>query len=200
MTVSYRDGPRRRILVLDEVNLSLHTGLTAVVGPSGSGKSTLLRVLGGVQRPDSGKIHHSPDDVAMTFQDARLVPFLSVQENVALAVELAGRSPHAFLSSPLLDRLGVAHLKERLPGTLSGGEQQRVAVARAAATDPQLLLVDEPTASLDEESAEVVISTLRAVADDGARVLVATHDQAVTRAADRVLRLARHQLVEGEPW
>jgi len=209
---AYGAGRSRRA-VLAGVDLDLAAGeLVAVVGRSGSGKSTLLHLLGGLERPDAGEIDvggvrvDRADERGLTelrrrrvgfvFQFFHLIPELTGAENVMLPARLAGVGATAEARArALIERLGVAEASARLPGVLSGGEQQRLAVARALVNDPQLVLADEPTGNLDEESGHEVLRLLRSLADDGRSVLLVTHEPEAAAIADRVLHL-RHGRLE----
>ena len=165
----------------------------AVVGPSGSGKSTLLHLLAGIDRPTTGSVRWPaldeklrPGPVSIVFQAPFLLPALDVVENTALPLVLAGHSPRDAQAVALetLARLGIESLAAKLPDDLSGGQAQRVAVARALVTDPCLLLADEPTGQLDRATASMVIDALlEAASRCDAALVVATHDRAV---ADRL--------------
>ena len=203
---SYGEG-RAAVRVLDGADLDVARGeFVAVVGRSGSGKSTLLHVLGGLDRADAGTIEvagsrlHELDergltavrrrDVGFVFQAFHLLPELSGIENVLLPAQLARDGIEAApRARELLRRLGLGDVAKRLPTTLSGGEQQRLAIARALVNDPALVLADEPTGNLDEESGTAVLDLLRRAADTGRAVVLVTHDRAATALADRVLRL-----------
>jgi ABC-type lipoprotein export system ATPase subunit len=198
---------RSRRVVLAGVDLALGAGeLVAVLGRSGSGKSTLLHLLGGLERADAGQIEvagvrvdraseHELTDlrrrkVGFVFQFFHLIPELTGAENVMLPARLAGDGAFARdRARGLIDRLGVADASTRLPGVLSGGEQQRLAVARALVNDPVLILADEPTGNLDEDSGREVLGLLRSLADEGRSVLLVTHEPAAAGLADRVLHL-----------
>jgi len=193
--------------ILTGVDLELLPGeMVAVIGRSGSGKSTLLHLLGGLARADAGEIevagvrldHAGERDltelrrrrIGFVFQFFHLLPELTGAENVMLPARLAGAGGLAReRAARVIDRLGVAEAATRLPGVLSGGEQQRLAVARALVNDPLLILADEPTGNLDEESGHEVLGLLRSLADDGRAVLLVTHEHEAARLADRVLRL-----------
>jgi putative ABC transport system ATP-binding protein len=195
--------------VLRGVNLSLHPGQAcALLGPSGSGKTTLLSVLGCLLSPCSGRLHLGGEQVnygstgqlvrlrcqriGFVFQHAQLLPFLSVGENVSLVGRNAG-GRHAEVNDraeALLDRLGVAALRNKHPGQLSGGQRQRVAVARALVHRPAIVLADEPTAALDWERGEAVVRLLVEQArEEGAALLVVTHDTRLVGMFDRVLHM-----------
>jgi ABC-type lipoprotein export system ATPase subunit len=199
--------------VLDGVDLDVWPGeLVAVVGPSGSGKSTLLHLAGGLERPDAGRIEIAgmrldgrPDRVlarlrarhlGFVFQAFHLVPELSGEDNVRLATRFAadGGRGGPRRAAALVDALGLREVAQSLPAQLSGGEQQRFAVARALVNDPQLVLADEPTGNLDAGAGAGVLALLRGAASAGRGVLVVTHDPAVTASADRVVALREGRL------
>ena len=197
--------------VLAEVSVSVAEGETvAVTGPSGSGKSTLLGILAGLERPSSGRVLwrgeevHAWDEerrsawrrgeVGFIFQNFRLVPSLTALENAALPLELVGRSAGdaAQAARGLLAELGLGGREDHYPHQLSGGEQQRVAIARAYAHGPKVILADEPTGSLDRETAETVFEALlTANARRGAALVVVTHDPAVAGRLSRAVALDR---------
>jgi ABC-type lipoprotein export system ATPase subunit len=201
----YGEG-RAALRVLDGLDLDLYAGeLVAVTGRSGSGKSTLLNIIGGLDRVDAGRVELcgirldraseralAPlrrDRVGFVFQSFHLLPELTGLENVLLPARLDGRRPSLERGLELVTRLGLTAAADRLPAVLSGGEQQRLAIARALVNDPQIVLADEPTGNLDAESGEAVLELLRAIADEGKAVLLVTHEREATRRADRVLRL-----------
>ena len=203
---AYAEG-RARTLVLDGVDLDVEPGeLVAIVGRSGSGKSTLLHLFGGLDRPDRGSIEvagvrleRETDrgltdirrrHVGFVFQAFHLLPELTAVENVVLPARLArDRNGAVGRARGLLESLELAGAADRLPSTLSGGEQQRVALARALVNDPALVLADEPTGNLDEESAATVLRLLRAIAVGSRAVVLVTHDREAATFADRVLYL-----------
>jgi len=198
--------------VLDGADLDVEAGeVVAVLGRSGSGKSTLLHLIGGLDRPEAGSIELGGVDVAraserqlsavrrrhvgFVFQFFHLLPELSGEANVLLAGRMRGAAPDApARGGALIDRLGLRHVAGSLPSQLSGGEQQRFAIARALVNDPSLLLADEPTGNLDAEAGAEVLRLLRAGADEGRAVVMVTHEAAATAMADRVLRLADGKL------
>jgi ABC-type lipoprotein export system ATPase subunit len=135
------------------------------------------------------------DRIGFVFQAFHLLPELTGLENVLLPARLDGRGPALRRGRELVEQLGLGEAAERLPTVLSGGEQQRLAIARALVNDPQLVLADEPTGNLDAESGETVLSLLRGIADEGRAVLLVTHEQTATRRADRVLRLEGGRLL-----
>jgi ABC-type lipoprotein export system ATPase subunit len=198
--------------VLDGLDLEVAAGeLVAVVGRSGSGKSTLLHLLGGLDRPDAGTVevagralHDAPERVltelrrhhiGFVFQFFHLVPELTGEENVLLPTRLLGNGTVAARRArALISRLGVDEAAGRRPHVLSGGEQQRLAIARALVNEPELVLADEPTGNLDEGSGHDVLRLLRALADEGRAVVLVTHDAEAAEIADRVLRLQEGRL------
>jgi ABC-type lipoprotein export system ATPase subunit len=193
--------------VLDGASLEVRAGeLVAVVGRSGSGKSTLLHLLGGLDRPEAGTITVAGERVdgrrereltqlrrkriGFVFQFFHLVPELTGEENVLLPARLPGmRNGAVGRGRELIARLGLEDAAKRLPHELSGGEQQRLAVARALVHDPAVVLADEPTGNLDAEAGAIVLGLLRAASDAGRAVVLVTHDEAATAQADRVLHL-----------
>jgi ABC-type lipoprotein export system ATPase subunit len=183
-----------------------------VTGPSGSGKSTLLSLIGSLDRPDSGAItvagmpvpepRHAVEFrrrlVGFVFQDNLLLPYLSAQSNIEAALLAAGvgRRERRQRSSELLVEVGLADRARHLPSELSGGQRQTVALARALANHPRLLLADEPTGALDQASAARALDLLASMREaHGMTVLVVSHDAAVAKRADRVMRLVDGQVV-----
>ena len=199
----------RTVPVLRGVDLDIPAGThVALQGPSGAGKSTLLALLGGLDRPRGGDLRVGGVDLAalrggelaayrrevvgFVFQHFGLVDVLTARENVMLAMSLAGVSPRRRreLADEVLASVGLAHRADHRPAQLSGGEQQRVAIARAVSTRPRLLLADEPTGNLDQESTELVLTLLRDLtARHRCTLVVVTHNQHVADQADVRLRL-----------
>jgi len=192
-------------------NLSMHVGegeVVALVGASGSGKTTLLNLLSGIDTPDSGQILIDQVDLCaldetrrtllrrhklgFVFQFFNLIPTLKIAENIALPLQLIATPDNQIseLTAELLDKVGLSGTDNRYPETLSGGEQQRVAIARAIAHRPSILLADEPTGNLDEQTGDQIIQLLNALArDHGISMLLVTHSHRVADSADRVLTL-----------
>jgi len=209
---TFGEGRAARRL-LDGAQLEVCPGeLVAVLGRSGTGKSTLLHVLGGLDRAQEGRIEVDGERVdgaserrlaalrrrriGFVFQFFHLLPELSGEANVRLAGRVRGAHPEAGeRSDELIDRLGLRAVAHLAPTRLSGGEQQRFAIARALVNDPAVVLADEPTGNLDEASGAEVLRLLRETADERRAVLLVTHDRAATAAADRVLRLQDGRLV-----
>jgi putative ABC transport system ATP-binding protein len=205
----YRGGVR----ALDNVSVSIPTcAFACLAGRSGSGKTTLLGLFGVLDRPTSGSILISGQDVShfsdtalarmrrrigFVSQDFALIPGLPAWENVEypLIPRGIGRLERRRLAAQVLDRLGLSGRATAKPRTLSGGEQQRVAIARALAVRPELLLADEPTSNLDEESAQLVIALLAEIHAAGTTVVVASHDPRVIAHANRVVELSAGRLL-----
>ena len=203
---TYGEGRAAR-RVLDGVDLTVEAGeVVAILGRSGSGKSTLLHLLGGLDRPDTGTIAIAGEPVTgasekelsalrrrrigFVFQFFHLLPELTGEANVLLAGRVRGAAPEAAeRGRELVDRLGLRAVAGSLPSRLSGGEQQRFAIARALVNDPVLVLADEPTGNLDVEAGAEVLRLLRAGAEDGRAVVLVTHEAAAAAIADRVLTM-----------
>jgi putative ABC transport system ATP-binding protein len=204
---TYRQGGAD-IHALDGIDLHVTQGeFIAVMGPSGSGKSTLLNVLGGLDRPDSGRYRLAQDEISaldddaasdvrnrrigFVFQSFHLLPRLSVLENVLLPQRYA-RAPDPEAPArarALLERIGLGQRLDHLPGQLSGGQLQRAAIARALLNQPALLLADEPTGNLDSNSAADVMALLRELHAGGQTLVMVTHDPAIAASAQRVIHL-----------
>ena len=200
--------------VLDGADLDVDRGeVIAIVGRSGTGKSTLLHLLGGLDRADAGTIEVAGQtvtganeralsalrrrDVGFVFQFFHLLPELSGEGNVLLAAGVRGAAPGAAARGRhLIGRLGLGEVRHALPAELSGGEQQRFAIARALVNDPGVLLADEPTGNLDPVAGAEVLRLLREAADEGRGIVLVTHDDAAAGIADRVLRLTDGRLVD----
>lgn len=211
---SFREGERIHP-VLSEVSLRVEPGeIVALIGRSGSGKSTLLNLLSGIDQPDAGTVEVDGREISSLPEPARtlfrrrhigfvyqffnLLPTLDVEQNVRLALELNGtRGAEARQRSErMLTDVGLEQRLHSAVDTLSGGEQQRVAIARALVHEPTVLLADEPTGNLDEETARQVFPLLTAlVRRRGATLLIATHDRALAAGADRVIELRDTALV-----
>jgi putative ABC transport system ATP-binding protein len=213
--VSHSYG-RGAVPVLHELDLDLEAGgFVALTGPSGAGKSTLLSLIGGLEPVQSGSISvggldlsslsgdalaaYRRDTVGFVFQHYGLVEVLTARENVELALALSRTVPaeRRVRAGALLDGVGLSHRERHRPGQLSGGERQRVAIARALANGPRLLLADEPTGNLDEETATQVLELLgRIHAESGCTLLVVTHERRVAERAGSVRRLRAGRWVE----
>jgi putative ABC transport system ATP-binding protein len=205
------DNGDRTLRALKGVDFAVDAGeFVAIVGPSGSGKSTLLNVLGLLDEPTTGEVRvdgrpaaslstrarteRRKHTIGFVFQSFYLVPTLTAVENVELPRLLDGdRRTRRRRARDLLDRVGLGDRVDHYPDELSGGQKQRVAVARALVNDPDLLLADEPTGSLDRETGTTVLDHFVDVADDGVAIVTVTHDELVTDYADRTVNL-----VDGE--
>jgi putative ABC transport system ATP-binding protein len=206
----------RAVDVLSDVTLEVPAGqFLAIAGPSGSGKSTLLGLIAGLDQPTAGRIEVAGteitgldedalarfrrDHVGYVFQSFHLIPTLTAQENVAVPLELAGEADAIARAAALLGEVGLAGRAHHYPVQLSGGEQQRVAVARALARRPAILLADEPTGNLDSATGKQIIDLLVAANRHLGRTLVlVTHDAALAAHADRVVTLADGRIVSDE--
>jgi len=206
------------VTALAGISLAFAAGsTTAIVGPSGSGKSTLLGLIAGLDRPDGGRVLIEGRDLAVlserersklraqrlgfVFQSYRLMPTLTALENVALAAELAGFDQPDERARTWLARVGLAERVGHLPALLSGGEQQRVAVARALVAGPALILADEPTGNLDSKTGAAITDLLLELAQDGnTTLIIVTHDEALAGRMARIVRLADGRVVaDGAP-
>ncbi|MCA0268004.1 MAG: ABC transporter ATP-binding protein [Bacteroidetes bacterium] len=215
LTRTFREGDATRT-VLDGVTARLDPGtFAALYGRSGSGKSTLLNLIAGLDTPTAGHVWLGDTDLTtlserdrtlvrrnrmgFVFQSFNLIPTLTVRENVRLPLDLARQTDEADVrADALLDAVGLSGRGDAFPDRLSGGEQQRVAVARALANRPELVLADEPTGNLDEVNADRVLDLLAGLAkDEGRTLLVVTHDPGIARRADTVLHLVDGRLVDG---
>ncbi|MGW4324337.1 ABC transporter ATP-binding protein [Nocardia sp. NPDC004573] len=207
VTKEYRVGGQA-VRALDDVGLRIETGeFTSIIGPSGSGKSTLLHLLGALDSPDAGSIRFRGEEigaleeeqqsefrrhqVGFVFQFFNLLPTLSAWENVAIPKLLDGTGlrrarPRAL---ELLDRVGLAERAEHRPAELSGGQMQRVAVARALIMNPPLILADEPTGNLDSKTGAAILELLGEIAGSGSSVVMVTHDMGAVTYCDRVITL-----------
>ena len=214
LSKAYREGPTLHT-VLDDLDLEIASGaIVAILGRSGSGKSTLLNLISGIDRPDNGAVWIGDENVTALSERARtllrrrsigflfqffnLIPTLTVWENVTLPVELNGglSSDAQQRVESLLEDVGLFDRRRAYPEQLSGGEQQRIALARALAHNPEILLADEPTGNLDEDTGRHVMGLLERLARETGRTCVlATHSREVASAADRVLRLEHGRIV-----
>ncbi len=212
---SFQEGSQTRA-VLRDTHASFTRGESvAILGESGSGKSTLLNLISGIDQSDAGVVSINGQDlttmneqkrtlfrrhhIGVIFQFFNLIPTLTVWENVVLPLELSGLKNRSLTvrAEPLLDAVGLLHRRDAFPDRLSGGEQQRVAIARALINDPLLVLADEPTGNLDEETGQRILQLLdRLTRQAGKNMIMVTHSQEAAAYADRILRLQNGQLIE----
>lgn len=196
---------------LNQVSFSIEEGeFVVILGPSGAGKSTLLNILGGMDRADEGTVvvqgteisrmnekelsSYRADMVGFVFQFYNLIPTLTVRENVALMREL---KKDACPAEEVLKKVGLWGHERKFPEQLSGGEQQRVSIARAIAKNPKLLLCDEPTGALDSETGCMVLSELKKISrEEGRTTLIVTHNANLAKAADKVIKVKNGRIVE----
>lgn len=200
----YGDG-ESRIKAIDHTSITVdHGEFVAVVGRSGSGKSTLLHMLGGLDRPDSGQVIISGQDlfslkdeqlavfrrrkIGFIFQDFNLIPALNVWENIVLPIGLDGKRVNKDYVMDIIQSIGMEERLKALPSTLSGGQKQRTAIARALASRPAIILADEPTGNLDSRTEMEVVAMLKScVAKYGQTLVMITHDETIAQMSDRTL-------------
>ena len=207
--------PAGTFSALKDIHLEITSGeFVGLVGKSGSGKSTLLNMMGGIDRPSAGLVTVSHTEiqtlpetklaawrgrtVGFVFQFFQLLPTLTAAENVMLPMDFCKTVPsreRRKRALELLERVGVAQQADKLPATLSGGEQQRVAIARALANAPGVVLADEPTGNLDSVTAHSVLDLFRQMADEGTTVVIATHEADISRVIDRTVEISDGELV-----
>ena len=199
---------------VDDVSFSVEKGeFVAIVGASGSGKSTLLHLIGGVDRPTSGKIFVDGNDISkmnddklavfrrrqvgIVYQFYNLIPILTVEENITLPCDLDGRGVDRERLEMILDSFGLRARRKHLPNQLSGGQQQRTSIARALINNPSLVLADEPTGNLDSKSSEEVMSMLKMCNQSyGQTVIMITHNLDIAKQADRIITISDGKIVE----
>ena len=205
-----------QVCALDGVDLSVEKGeFVSIVGTSGSGKSTLLHMLGGLDRPTSGKVLVEGKDIfalkddeltifrrrkiGFVFQAYNLVPVLNVYENIVLPIELDGNAVDKDYVNQIIDALGLSAKLDSLPNQLSGGQQQRVSIARALATKPAIVLADEPTGNLDSRTSQDVLSLMKITSQRfGQTIVMITHNEEIAQLADRIIRIEDGQIRHSE--
>lgn len=205
-----------QVKAVDNVSFSVQKGeFVAIIGASGSGKSTLLHLIGGVDRPTSGKVFIDGKDIytlnddnlaifrrrqiGLIYQFYNLIPVLNVAENITLPTKLDGRDVDERRLNDLLKTLGLEKRKYNLPNQLSGGQQQRVSIGRAMMNEPALMLADEPTGNLDSKASEEIISLLRLSNKKyNQTVIVITHDEKIALEADRVITIDDGRIIKDE--
>ena len=215
VTKRYRDGESDKV-VLDQVSFKVKPGeFVAIVGPSGSGKSTLLSIAGALLSPEEGKISIGgtsieqmkqkewtklrKDKIGFIFQNHQLLPYLTTREQLELVQSIHGNQKDVVDIDELINDLGVSECKDKYPEQMSGGQKQRAAIARAFMNDPEIILADEPTASLDGERGRQVVSMiLKEVKKRNKAAVMVTHDERVLDLVDAVYRMDQGVLVRVE--
>jgi hypothetical protein len=211
--VKYYGEGENQVRAIDHTSMQVQHGeFVAVVGRSGSGKSTLLHMLGGLDRPDSGKVYIEGRDIfalkdeqlavfrrrkiGFIFQDYNLMPALNVWENIVLPIGLDGKKVKKDFVLDIVKSIGMEERLHAMPNQLSGGQKQRVAIARALAARPAIILADEPTGNLDSHTEMEVISILKnCVSKYGQTLVMITHDETIAQMADRVIVIADGKVV-----
>ena len=204
------------VRALDDVSFSVSKGqFVAIIGPSGSGKSTLLHILGGVDRPTSGKVYLEGQDVfaqnedqlaifrrrqvGLIYQFYNLIPVLNVMENITLPVLMDGRKINEARLEELLTTLNLKDRQSHLPNQLSGGQQQRVSIGRALMNSPAIVLADEPTGNLDSRNSLEIVELLKlSNAQFGQTLIVITHDESIALQADRIITIEDGRITRDE--
>ncbi len=214
VTRVYQQGSHK-FKALDNVSFVIQKGESlAIEGPSGSGKSTLMHLLGGLDTPTSGEIlveghnlskfgdkelsQFRNQAIGFVFQTFNLQSYLTAQQNVAVPLLIAGKSYKVAMARAevLLQRFGMVDRLKYLPKQMSGGEQQRVAVARALANEPNMILADEPTGNLDKDNANTILAMFDEIIKDGTALVVVTHDSAVSKHCKRTIRIEKGEVVK----
>ena len=203
-----------KVVALDNVSFSVNKGeFVAIVGASGSGKSTLLHLIGGVDRPTSGKVYINDKDIfsmnddklaifrrrqiGLIYQFYNLIPILDVEENIALPLELDGRNINRIELNEMLELLGLERRRHHLPSQLSGGQQQRTSIGRALITKPSIILADEPTGNLDSKASEEIVGLLRKSNKELKQtIIMITHNLALAEMADRIIKIEDGKIVK----
>lgn len=211
----YKQG-ENEIRALDHVSFSIEQGqFVAIIGPSGSGKSTLLHILGGVDRPTSGKVFMNDQDVykkneenlaifrrrevGLIYQFYNLIPVLNVTENITLPVLMDGKAVNEERLHELLETLQLTGREKHLPNQLSGGQQQRVSIGRALMNAPAVMLADEPTGNLDSKNSQDIMELLKLSNKKYAQTLIViTHDENIALQADRIITIEDGRIVRDE--
>ncbi len=203
-----------KVVALDHVSFSVEKGeFVAIVGASGSGKSTLLHLIGGVDRPTSGKVFIDGKDifnfnddklaifrrrqVGLIYQFYNLIPILNVEENITLPLSLDNREVDKERLNDLLKLLGLQNRKNHLPNELSGGQQQRTSIGRALITNPTIILADEPTGNLDSKSSDEIVALLKKSNKElNQTIIMITHNMEIAKVADRIIKIEDGKIVE----
>lgn len=202
-----------KVVALDHVSFTIEKGeFVAIVGASGSGKSTLLHLIGGVDRPTSGKVYIDGKDifkfnddklaifrrrqVGLIYQFYNLIPILNVEENITLPLALDNREVDKERLASLLKLLGLENRKNHLPNELSGGQQQRTSIGRAIITNPTIILADEPTGNLDSKSSDEIVALLKKSNKElNQTIIMITHNMEIAKVADRIIKIEDGKIV-----
>lgn len=202
-----------KVLALDNVSFKVNKGeFVAIVGASGSGKSTLLHLIGGADRPTSGKvfiegknIYNLNDDelaifrrrqIGLIYQFYNLIPILNVEENITLPLDLDNRDVNKTKLDELIETLGLTKRRKHLPNELSGGQQQRTSIGRAMITNPAIILADEPTGILDSKSSDEIVELLKKSNRDYKQtIIMITHNMEIAKVADRIIKIEDGKIV-----
>lgn len=213
VTKRFGQGMGTNIVAVDKVSLTIRKGeFVAIIGTSGSGKSTLMHMIGGVEKPTFGKIYicghdiYQMDDntlsafrckeIGLVYQFFNLIPVLNLEENIAFPQIAAGEKPDFDKAAKILEKLNLRDKGYMYPNMLSGGMQQRVAIGRAIANEPSLILADEPTGNLDSKNSKEVIDLLESLCKTMNKTLViVTHDERIAERADRIIRIEDGKIV-----
>ena len=205
-----------KVVALDNVSFTVEKGeFVSIVGASGSGKSTLLHLIGGVDRPTSGKVFINDEDIyklnnddlaifrrrqiGLIYQFYNLIPILNVEENMTLPILLDGKSVDKNYLKELIDILGLERRINHLPNELSGGQQQRVSIGRALISRPDIILADEPTGNLDSKASREIMDLLRLSNEKyGQTIIMITHDMNLAKTADRIITLEDGHIAKDE--
>lgn len=203
-----------KVVALDHVSFSVEKGeFVAIVGASGSGKSTLLHLIGGVDRPTSGKVFIDGKDifnfnddklaifrrrqVGLIYQFYNLIPILNVEENITLPLSLDNREVDKEKLNDMLKLLGLQNRKNHLPSELSGGQQQRTSIGRALITNPTIILADEPTGNLDSKSSDEIVALLKKSNKElNQTIIMITHNMEIAKVADRIIKIEDGKIVK----
>lgn len=203
-----------KVVALDNVSFSVEKGeFVAIVGASGSGKSTLLHLIGGVDRPTSGKVYIDGKDifnfnddklaifrrrqVGLIYQFYNLIPILNVEENITLPLALDNRKINEKSLNEMLNLLGLENRRKHLPNELSGGQQQRTSIGRALITNPTIILADEPTGNLDSKASDEIVALLRKSNKELKQtIIMITHNMEIAKCADRILKIEDGKIVK----
>lgn len=206
LTKIYGKG-ENEVIALDNVSFSVNKGeFVAIVGASGSGKSTLLHLMGGVDRPTSGKVFIEDKDiysfnddklaifrrrqVGLIYQFYNLIPILNVEENITLPLALDNRKVDPEVLNDLLKRLGLENRRNHLPNQLSGGQQQRTSIGRALITNPSIILADEPTGNLDSKASDEIVEILKTSNKElNQTIIMITHNMEIAKECDRIIKI-----------